>query len=80
MVIQIDGKYTGELSGYVPCVAVCVIPGRLVNILTRLPDHLGSYLMLERVNPDGTVTKKVFDNDGQEIDPFKPKAATHGQI
>ena len=74
MVIQIDGKYAGDLSGYVPCVAVCVIPGKLINILTRLPDHLGSYLLHETTNPDGTVTKKLFNNDGVEIDPhtFNP--------
>jgi len=35
MLIQIDGKPAPDAIGNIPCVAVCVIPGKLINILTK---------------------------------------------
>jgi hypothetical protein len=75
MVIQIDGKYAGAtsdhpgVSGQIPCVAVCIIPGKLINILTRIPDSRFPYVLEETQNPDGTVTKRIL-KDGVEIDPY----------
>ena len=72
MMIQIDGKCADEFSGQIPCVGVCVIPGKLINILTHVPDPTDLFALQITENPDGTQTKK-FLKDGVEVD-------FHGQI
>jgi len=36
LVVQIDGKLAAKASGQIRCEAVCIIPGKLINIITKL--------------------------------------------